>query len=389
MKPLSLHFLVSLSFWGLARGEILIPEPGGPYAVGYNTMKLVDESRIDPYDPGHGKRNVMMSLFYPVAREDCQQMCSINYMPPITATFEDGFAAELGLTLPNGTFASINWQSCCKVSHRGIQAMEKFPVVLFSPGLGGSRLLYSAMAQKLASAGYAVATMDHTYEGVVVEYPDGSYIVGWNQSYLEYLFDPAFPERVESVLDIRVQDAQFVLTQLGQLAVVKSLIPGATCAFNIGHSGFYGHSFGGATALAALARDHRLNGGLNLDGSQYGVNQDIHRPAMLFGRDDPHSHNRTNDATWAAVWDHMKGWRRELGLSHSQHTTFMDAPLLIKMAGLPDSDVIRGILGELDGARAFEIITKYVEAFMDFALKGRRSELFSGPSKAYPEIRVS
>ncbi|KAL6152438.1 hypothetical protein ACJQWK_04480 [Exserohilum turcicum] len=371
---------IHVNYASLAAGQLVFPVPSGQYAVAHSTLKLTDDSRVDPYDPNHGKRNVMISLFYPIPRYACEQTCPIPYMPTITATYVDAFAAQYGV--PNGTFGSIRMQVCCKPSRRVVKDVGKFPLVLFSPGLGGSRLLYNVLAESLASAGYAVATMDHTFEALVVEYPDGSFTPGLNASY----WDPSIPGRLESLLGVRVEDGRFVLSQLGRKDVVRKLAPGSACGFNTSRVAFYGHSFGGATAISALMNDTRFTGAINMDGTQYGNQTDVKKPALLFGRAKPSPHNRTNDASWEGVWRHLKGWRRELGLEDSEHLTFGDVPLLLKLIRLPIP--VKPIIGSLDGERSFEIITTYIEAFMDYVLKGKKSELFDGPSEKFPEIVV-
>src|SRR5205823_6857895 len=125
-------------------------------------------------------------------------------------------------------------------------------------------------------------------------------------------------------------------------------------------------SLGGATAISTLSKDQRIVGAINMDGSQFGTLSDIYQPALYFGRADPSSHNRTDDETWATAWDHLKGWRRELGLRNSTHLTFGDASLVFKLLGVPLTDAIKEGIGGLDPARSFEVITTYVQAFMDF-----------------------
>ncbi|ORY17414.1 hypothetical protein BCR34DRAFT_474908 [Clohesyomyces aquaticus] len=374
----------------------VLPEPNGQYRVAYTTKKLTDQSRVDPYDPNGGKRNVMISLFYPVAKPECLQICQTHYMPPVTAQVSDANMALTGVSVPSGTFGAIRLQSCCQVSPKGKLDAGKFPIVLFSPGLGISRLHYSAMAQKLASAGYAVATMDHAYEAELVEYLDGNVTFTiLTPEYFAYVTDPTHPERLQAVVDLRVQDAQFVLSQLSQLSVLRTIIPTVSCGYNAYISAFFGHSFGGSIALSMIMRDNRLLGAANLDGSVYGTITNIYKLALLFGRDDPHPHNRTTtapaiaDPTWQIVYDHMLGWRRELGLKNSQHYDFTDLPLLVKSGGVPlDAANYEALLGELDGGRAFELVRVYVKAFMDFAVKGIPTPLFSGPTPLYPEVRV-
>ncbi|GAA2569579.1 hypothetical protein GCM10010435_49530 [Winogradskya consettensis] len=49
----------------------------------------------------------------------------------------------------------------------------RFPVVLFSPGLGGLRTQNTAGAENLAGRGYVVAGVDHPYDSAAVVPADG------------------------------------------------------------------------------------------------------------------------------------------------------------------------------------------------------------------------
>lgn len=384
------RFFVLVAYFLWRCKALLIPEPHGQYTIALSTAKLIDESRIDPYDPNNGKRAVMISLFYPIDRKECNQTCLVPYTPPITAAYFDAEIATFGIS-SNGTFESFQLQVCCKPSLKAAEDVTKFPLVLFSAGLGGSRLKYNVVAQNLASAGYAVATLDSTYDSLVVEFPDGTYVPGLNISYWCSEVVPGFctpTSNIPPLLEVNVQDAQFVLGQLGEHSVIRTLVPGATRGFDTEHVAYCGHSFGGATAIRASMKDKRITGAVNLDGGQFGNITDIHQPVLLFGRSDPVPHNRTDDTTWQETWDHLKGWRRQIGLKDAQHRTFDDIPMLAKLAGWPVTDRLQDLIGLLDGERSFHIITTYVKAFLDFTANGKESSLFDGPSKAYPEVVV-
>ena len=47
------------------------------------------------------------------------------------------------------------------------------PVVLYSPGLHSDRSLGTVLIEELASHGYLVVAIDHTYDADQVEFPDG------------------------------------------------------------------------------------------------------------------------------------------------------------------------------------------------------------------------
>jgi dienelactone hydrolase len=368
----------------LAQRQLVLPTPSGEYEIAHGTAKLIDTSRTNPYFPTHGKRDVLISLFYPIKRSACSKTCTIDYMPPTTASYVDDYAV-LNYGVPNGTMKNIKMAVCCKTKpKKHINTSKAYPVVLFQPGLTNSRLQYNHMAATLASSGYAVITMDHTFEALVVEYPDGNTTVGVPESYWNY---DAFPntEFMERIMDIRIADAQFVFQQLRRPDVVKSLIPDlkAGTEWDMKRVAIYGHSFGGAAAIASLTKkDNHFAGGINMDGWQYGVHSAITKPALFFGRAD-----RTGDPTWSDMWPFLKGWKKEIRLSKSMHNTFGgDLALLFKLRGVPVIDNTVKATGTLDGKRSFEVVTTYVQAFMDRVLKGKKRGLLDGPSDAYPEV---
>jgi hypothetical protein len=102
---------------------------------------------LDPYAPTPQPRTLMISLFHPVPPAACCPSLT-PYMDPITATFEDEQYAHAGI--PAGAFGSLNLQTCkpCTKSTSSRVKGPKYPLVLFSPGLGNTRLLHSAMAQQ-------------------------------------------------------------------------------------------------------------------------------------------------------------------------------------------------------------------------------------------------
>ena len=170
--------LVSVSIT-TANASAVIPKPGGQYGVGVSTMKLTDRTRIDPFAPHRAYRNVMISVFQPSASAKQCNTVQVNYMQPATAAIVDQYYHQDGL--PNGTFERLQL-SLCKGNAQKAARIQDFPVALFSPGLGNSRLLYSALAQSVASFGNVVVSIDHPYDANVVEYPDGTLVLGANIS---------------------------------------------------------------------------------------------------------------------------------------------------------------------------------------------------------------
>ena len=164
---------------------ILIPGPSGPFAVSLTVKAFVDESRDDPYAPiknathQRPKRRILTSFFSPIdtSKDACQKEV-VPYMPPVTAAAYGQVAESLGL--PDTLFQGYELEFCNsnKTRTSKCKTEARFPVLIFSPGYGGSRLLYSAQVRDLASQGFLVITVDHPYDADFVEFPDGTIITG-------------------------------------------------------------------------------------------------------------------------------------------------------------------------------------------------------------------
>ncbi|KAH7409699.1 PAF acetylhydrolase family protein [Cadophora sp. MPI-SDFR-AT-0126] len=354
----------------LQAAAISLPPPTGPYNTTLTTFKLTDKSRLDPYAPIKTPRALMISVFNPLPASQCSALLT-PYMDPITAELKDALYAPLGI--PAGTFGSINLQTC-KSNPRSAEA---YPIVIFSPGSGNSRLGYSAMAQQVSSAGYTVVTIDHPYDADIVTFPDNSTILGID-----------IEDDIDFAVDVRAQDVSFVLNQLSQPSISQKLIPGVGCDLDVSKIAMFGHSLGGATSAQAMLKDKRIVGGINMDGSFFStvINRGLKRPFMILSHEGK---NITTDESWTATWKVLTGWKRQFELSGSQHGTFTDFPLLVAALGFDGmlGDAGAALLGTIGGLRAMEVITSYVRDFMDFMLKGEKSALLDG-KKVYPEMSL-
>ena len=364
-----------------ALSETLFPQASGPYGTRITTAKLVDQSRLDPFAPNRTHRAIMVSVFYPITNSsECEPLQTLSYMPLATAQFWDQEFVAYNVT--NATLEDIGISACrqnasvgplCNGNHQ--------PIVIFSGGLGASRQIYSGMAQSVASHGYLVVTIDHPYDAYVVEYPDGTLVYGNITTDAQEALD----------LTTRVQDVSFLLDQLSVNATVQHVIPGATCGLNVSNVAMFGHSLGGATAAEAMLSDKRITGGLNMDGKFLGpvLQRGLDRPFLIFNRPN---NTRLTFPNFAEMWSHLRGWKLELTLANAEHITFSDAPLLTKLMGWsPFTSTAYNpgaSLGTLDGKRAFDVITAYLVALMDYVLKGVESEVLQVASPLYPEVSI-
>jgi Platelet-activating factor acetylhydrolase, isoform II len=354
----------------------LLPRPSGPYQLALNVSQLIDTSRKDPWgmDPIKHRR-LMISRFDPLPPDTCYRNEKVPYMSTTISSAEDAIFAPYGL--PAGIFASLEMIFCFEPSFR--QSNETWPVVLFSPGLNTTRLLYSMLAQEVASQGFTVISLDHPFDTDIVQFPDGFIAYGGNVNFSDI-------NSVYHALDIRMNDISFVLNTLG---FQYDAAPNASALI-------FGHSFGGAATAAGMLNDTRLRGGVNLDGELFGgvINAGLGRPGInqsfiLWGAE---GHNRSSEPEWGTFYNNLKRegmFERELELLNASHSTFTDLPLIADVAGisttLPEESQVA--LGFLPGKRVLQILSSYLSDFFGFVLRGDECEgLLSGPSKEFPEV---
>ncbi|GII05356.1 lipase [Planobispora takensis] len=362
--------------------RLTLPEPTGPYRIGTLALHLVDHSRRDPWKPAKPARELMVQLWYPA-----RSVAGHARAPWLSA----GVAALQLRGLPAGTVRLPD-------SHGHLGApVERSRggrvVVLFSHGFGADRASGTALVEDLASHGYVVAAIDHTYDAGAVEFPDRRVETHAASSPPPNFDDPQDPVATKAVA-ARQADVRFVLDRLGALNRGRDVPPGAHAlpkglkgAFDLSRVGVFGHSLGGATSAAAMHADARIRAGANLDGGMFGpvLRAGLDRPFLLIGSA---GHGRDNDRSWAALWPRLRGWRLQLQLQGSAHSSFTDLQVLLRQhsLGLPPEQV-EEMIGTIDGPRSVLIQRTYLRAFFDRHLLGSPGRLLAGPSSRWPEMR--
>ncbi|GAA1003960.1 esterase [Acrocarpospora pleiomorpha] len=359
--------------------RLTLPAPSGPHPIGTVWLHLVDRARIDPWQPSRPARELMVQLWYPARAAHGHPFAP--WMSPAAVPF-----FEQAQGIPPGTLLLPT--SHARVAAPVDRGRCGRPVVVYSPGLRSDRSLGTLLVEELASHGYLVVAIDHTYDADQVEFPGGrveSFAITGD-------VDDAL---IGKALAVRTADTRFVLDQLtalnaGHNADVgrRRLPPTLTGAFHLPCTGMLGHSLGGATAAAAMRADRRLQAGVNLDGSLLSpATAGTDRPFLLFGSDPGPG---PEDPSWDQFWASQPGWKRELALTGSTHTSFTDLETLLPQAapslGLTPSQVTQAI-GTLAPYRAIHAQRDYVRAFFDLHLRHHDNHLLQHPSPRYPQIR--
>jgi dienelactone hydrolase len=349
--------------------RLILPAPTGPYPVGTVSLHLADRSRPDPA-AGPGRfRELMAGVWYP-ARD-----VSRHPLAPWTSP------AVLRELLTSAGFAADAVLAPMTAGHRGApvrRGTERLPVVVFSHGAHDHRADNTIVVQELASHGYLVLTVDHTYDAFS-EFPDGRVVVPVD--------DPILGARDFA------RDLRFVLDTVEQLAAGcnpdaarRALPAGLAGAPDPHRIGVFGWSKGATAAGLVMSEDRRVRAGLGFDGPmQPAIATELHRPFMLMTA----AFTREAEPSVAEFWSRLRGWRLNVqaeGAVHSSYTDYQALyPQLAKVVGMSDEQLGR-LIGTLDPARAVRIQQSYPLAFFDLHLRRRRGHLLDGPSPAFPEV---
>jgi predicted dienelactone hydrolase len=143
----------------------------------------------------------------------------------------------------------------------------KFPVLIFSHGLGNPSALYTAALEDFASHGFVVAAIDHTYDNAFTIFPRSRVVMyardAWSSEtkkpngYVDYV-----KKRIE---EMWAPDIRFVIAQLSRYHSTPSLKAPFAGRLDWQRVGGFGHSMGGLAAVRACQMDARIRACANQD----------------------------------------------------------------------------------------------------------------------------
>lgn len=157
---------------------------------------------------------------------------------------------------------------------------EKYPLVIFSHGAYGFRGSNSSLCEELASNGYVVCSIDHTYQAIFSEQEDGT-VVTVNPSFFQEVSTINSPDIDEEEnleitnrwLKVRTGDMNFVLDTIiekssGSLEGTDR--PSLYQHIDTSKIALTGHSLGGATAAKLGRNRDDISAVVDIDGSMCG-----------------------------------------------------------------------------------------------------------------------
>jgi dienelactone hydrolase len=337
-----------------------VPRPTGGSQVGTHVMRFVDSTREDPYLSNGTKRELLVRFWYPASSETTCN--AADYTSPEVWSH---FSQLLGVPLPQ-----VSTNSCldARVSDGA------HPIVVFSHGFTGTFTDYTFLFEDLASRGYVVASVDHTYEATAVEFPDGRLEKSVFGSYLtNYARSDA--EALAFAVSVRLDDLKFVLNELERLNAKPDSHFAAK--LDLSRIALAGHSLGGLTAILGVENEPRFKAGIVLDGVLPDHLASPTKTPILIVAAGRERWNEDDCRLWGA----LRGPRMAVNLKGADHLTPSDALWLAK-------GVVKS--GEMGPDKTIAAIRDYVAAFLDVNLRGKpMGPLLTGPSSDFPDAGVT
>lgn len=285
----ALLLAVSQGNFSKAQGVPQLPAPTGQYAVGRQVFDWTDAARHEPTSADlAARRELLVYVWYPAI---AHTGAPAPYLDPDQARLAGlgGVFGPAWKMVQSGAIATHTQLSAkLALTHR------PFPLLIFSPGLGGPTAGYTFLLEDLASHGYIVAAVEHTHVTAPVAFPDGrttalDYSLGGPRLADDDEVD--FVSREMRAVDLCAADLQFVLNQMRKINGEKgSEFFGRIDTQNVGA---LGQSVGGRVAVRACQRDSRFRACLNEDGTLFykpfvpdNTGKPLSQPFMMIDHED-------------------------------------------------------------------------------------------------------
>lgn len=366
---------------------IELPAPTGPYGVGRTSFDWVDLARDEPFSEELAdRRELAVWVWYPA--ETAPATAAADYLP---GQWGEAVGAVLG-------FDPDRVRPHAVADAPLAAAADAYPVLIFSPGSGFFIGAYTALAEDLASHGYVVVGVNHTYNAAVSVFADGRVVPASPAAQPMPPTGEGDEPMGDAMTAVHAADLRFAVDQLERLNGEPGAFQGR---LDLSRLGMLGHSLGGAAAAEACRVDRRCDAAANLDGALWGGAAALGVPlpflllsASQLSCDEVAASGQVSVEQCETLMEQsMIGWERVrrtaepgywLEIQGSGHASYSDAPFL------PIAPEVAGPLlagATIQPERAWRVASDYLLAFFDQSLNGSPAPLLDGPSPEYPEVR--
>jgi pimeloyl-ACP methyl ester carboxylesterase len=377
-----------------------LPRPSGPFGIGRVGYDWIDASRADRFI-SEAHRELMVYVWYPTSGKDRDRKGvylpgarQMDANPQIQRIMRDDEEASWPL-IASGAVSSHAVENAPFP-----KSPQRFPVILFSHGAGGSGFEYTSLLEDLVSHGYIVAAIEHTETANAVWFPDGRLIPA-RQDAPQPGLSPAqqFKKMMESAsvgINEGAADVRFVLDRLTALNAGDTRVFLPAGRLDLNHVVAMGHSAGAEFAARACQLDPRFKACVDLDGGmvpvaalpEYPDGAKLRQPLLFLEAYHPESRMGGSHEQQAEYVKKREAQLRDcpagtyavvLRSSGISHGSFSDY-FVLAAGNRPEE--MRTALHNLD------LVERYVLAFLDRTLNGAPEPVLDGAAGGTSEVEV-
>lgn len=387
-----------------------LPKPSGEHLVGVRTFEIRDQSRkgvfaAKPDEP----RRLLVRVWYPAQ--------SVSGEPaPYFTKIEAGSTARAIGTLA-GFPELFTYLRHAKTNSYAdaplLQGAENLPVIFYSHGYTSYLNQNTALMEELASHGYVVFSVQHTYDSSDTAFPNGDIAPIDPAMFVMTAEGPERPSQADAIggdtLDKRIAGLlafQEYSVRKGERIATASTkhwladrlflhdtlqnsppkeVADIAQASNLERVGEAGMSFGGAIAGEICMIDRRCAAGVNMDGGNFpftAFNANVPAPFLMFHSDTEYLYEELgrplvngqsvrsfNEFSYEPIA--TAGTRQDIYrvlLKHSRHLGISDSSWFVKqpLAG--------PLFGDAEAETILGAQNAFVRGFFDKHLKGQAND---------------
>tara|TARA_B100000586_G_scaffold253128_1_gene213565 strand:- start:231 stop:1391 length:1161 start_codon:yes stop_codon:yes gene_type:complete len=360
--------------------SILIPmedvaKPTGPFQVGTEVIHMVDNGRSAWYgEESSDPREIMVRVWYPAQPQEGDQKAPYVYNEKLIGEMvSEGFGIPKYLMQNISNINGNSWSVAQPVN-------EKFPVLIFSHGIGGIKIQNTTQMEEMASHGYVVFSCDHAYDAGVSIFPGERTIFG-NTNIPDDLTKEEKWNMRRAQLDYRAADIQFMLDEM---ALGNFLSVPLKNSLDLEHIGVFGHSFGGGTSIVVASTDERVDACFGLDAwfipiPSNVLNSDLNKPFIHLGQ--VQWKEEDNYLKLDTLAGNNSSWSLRLDVKGATHYDFTDFSQFSKLTKRYGS-------GQIAPPRIRRITNSVIRDFFDHYLKNGPALALETYEKLYPEVII-
>ena len=360
--------------------SVLIPlenvaKPTGEYQVGTQVIHMVDNDRSAWYgQESSNPREIMVRVWYPAQPQEGDLKAPYVYNEKLIGDMvSEGFGIPKYLMKNLRNINGNSWSEAQPVN-------EKFPVIIFSHGIGGLKTQNTTQMEEMASHGYVVFSCDHAYDAGVSIFPGDRIIFGKTNIPDNLTKEEKWNMR-RAQLDYRAADIQFLLDEMDRENFLSVALKNS---LDLEHIGVFGHSFGGGTSVVVASVDERIDACFGLDAwflpiPSNVLNSDLNNPFIHLGQVS--WKEKENYLMLDTLAGNNSAWSVRLDVRGATHYDFTDFSQFSKLTKKYGS-------GMIAPPRIRKITNSAIREFFDHYLKNGPALALETYEKLYPELII-